>query len=78
MVIFFSASSWLWRLILSGRALTLGSPSSTLAWGGCCVPEKKAPEELARGEKTRLEAAVDSLGLLPTGKLGDFGFRNTV
>lgn len=51
----------------------MGPPSSTLAWGGCCVPEKKAPEELARGERTRLEDAVDS-----PGKLGDFGFRNTV
>lgn len=78
MLIFFSASSWLWRLILSGRALTLAPPSSTVAWGGCCVPEKKAPEEPARGVQTRLEGAVDSPGLLLLGKLGDFGFRNTV
>ena len=75
---FFSASSWLWRLILSGRALPLGPSSSVLPWGGCCVPEKKAPEELEKGVKTRDEGAVDSPRVLPSGKLEDFGFRTTV
>lgn len=78
MPVFFSASSWLWRLILSGRALTLEPSSSILAWGDCCVPEKSAPEELAKGVKMRDEGAVDSPGLRPSGKLEDFGFRNTV